>query len=733
MPDETLSKQQELIKKYADVVKDRPDLRDLFYLPTLRPLGRSCDVPPMLRRQLLPVRNQLAADPGEDQGTCTAQALANVVDLLRYDNLAEDLAKESRDYECVSAGMLYDHGKDIEYAESGTNTEGLRSLRTAIKGFYHNGVCTDALWRDKGETPEDKQRKLIERYAGARQTPLGSYYRLQPILNDYHAALNEVGVIYAAAEIHDGWAHESVAAATGSGVGAIKLPGDRPAGLISGNHAFAIVGYTPEGFLVLNSWGADWGNYNPKIERKEPMTTGGSVAENPLPGVALWSYQDWAERLIDGWVLRLGVSAPEAFRFSFGRQGLQDFLAGEIKVGSIPRHELIGHYIHIDDGQFVTKGAIPSDLEAIQATCRRLEDRRMPDGETGSLDKKYEGILLWLAGGSGGSKDVLNHIAKTKDFWKQKKIYPITALWCSDLMDQAGSFLERIEQGAFELVRAPGMDLDRRIEIDARSIGRAVWRDIACSAAKAASSDTSNDGGLDTGPGALREAFDALANVKETKLHLVGEGVGAILLHRLLKELDSLQRPRLASVSLIMPGCSVTEFQDMRRWLEKWHLGPNVILAGEFTAKRFRFGRYRGSLLDLAQMSFVEKPRLRSAQSAKAGSGQRQRPLSTDPRSRLIGTFSKKKFEERFLADDKQHNIKVEEINLPGGAEKIASLRDVSAGKEALNVIEKIILGEKATGGAPNVPTAAEPKREDQVRASARPSLPTGLIGAPKN
>jgi hypothetical protein len=720
-------KLQDLIKKYADVVKDRPDLRDLFYLPTLRPLGRSCNVPPMLRKQLLPVRNQLVADPGEEQGTCTAQALANVVDLLRYDNLAEDLARESRAYECVSAGMLYDHGKDIEFAESGTNVEGLRSLRTAIKGFYHNGVCTDVLWRDKGAAPDEKQRKLIERYSSARQTPLGSYYRLQPILNDYHAALNEVGVIYAAAEIHDGWDHEKVA----KNNGAIELPGDKPANLISGNHAFAIVGYTPDGFLVLNSWGAEWGGYSLTPEGKAAGAQSDSAMSQPLPGVALWRYQDWAERLIDGWVLRLGVSAPEAFRFSFGRQGLQDFLAGEIKVGSIPRHELIGHYIHIDDGQFVKNGAIPSDIESIKATCTRLEDRRMPQGENATLDKKYDGILLWLAGGSGGSKDVLNHIAKTKDFWKQKKIYPITALWCSDLMDQAGSFLERIEQGAYELVRAAGIDLDRRIEIDARSIGRAVWRDIASSAAKAASCDTSHDGSLDTGPGALREAYDELVKVKETKLHIVGEGVGAILLHRLLKELDPTDIPRISSVSLIMPGCSVTEFQDMRRWLQDWHLGPNVILAGESTAKRFRFGRYRGSLLDLAQMSFVEKPRLRSAQSIKTGSAQRQ--LGTDPKSRLIGTFSKKKFEERFLADDKQQNVRVEEINLSGGSEKIASLRDVSAGKDALNAIEKLILGDKATGGAPNVPTAAEPKREEQVRTSARPSLPTAMVGAPKN
>ena len=725
MPDDSPSKQQELITKYSDVVKDRPDLRDLFYLPTLRPLVRSCNAPDMLHDRLLPVRNQLVTDPGEPQGTCTAQALANVVDLLRHNNLAEALAKESKPYDCVSAGMLYEHGKDIEYSESGTTTEGLRSLRTAIKGFYHNGVCTDCLWKDRGETPEEKQRKLIERYASARQTPLGSYYRLQPILNDYHAALNEVGVIYAAAEIHDGWTHESVA----ENKGRIKLPGDGAAGVISGNHAFAIVGYTPDGFLVLNSWGAEWGNYDPMLDRSDPKTPGAFIKSQPLPGVALWSYQDWAERLIDGWVLRLGVSAPEAFRFSFGRQGLGDFLAGEIKVGSTPRHELIGHYIHVDDGKFVTRGAIPSDLESIEATRRRLEDRQIPLGENASLDKKYEGILLWLAGGSGGSKDVLNHIAKTKDYWKQKKIYPITALWCSDLMDQAGAFLERIEQGAFELVRTPGIDLDRRIEQDARAIGRAVWRDIARSAAAAACCDTLHDSRMDAGAGAMRQAFDVLAAVKETKLHIVGEGVGAILLHRLLRDFGPNEFAQISTVSLIMPASTVTEYEDMHRWLAPWCRGPNVIVASESTAKRFRYGRYRGSLLDLAQMSFVENPPMRSAQSAKAGASRRQRALEADPGSDLIGRHSGEKLKDRFG----EKNIDVIEISLPGGADRIASLRDVSAGREALNAMEKIVLGDKATGGAPNVPTAAEPKREDQVRASARPTLPTALIGAPKN
>jgi hypothetical protein len=368
-------------------------------------------------------------------------------------------------------------------------------------------------------------------------------------------------------------------------------------------------------------------------------------------------------------------------------------------------------------------------MESIQATCTRIVDLGQPQGEQGSLDKKYKGILLWLAGGSGGSKDVLNHIAKTKDYWKQKRIYPITAMWCSDLMDQAGAFLERIEQGAFELVRAPGLDLNRRIEQDARSIGRAVWRDIALSAAKAASGDTLNDKHADKGPGAIRQAFDALASVIETKLHIVGEGVGAILLHRLLKEFGPHEFQRLASVSLIMPACTAHEYEDMRRWLASWCRGPNVIVASESTAKRFRYGRYEGSLLDLAQMSFVENPPPRSAQSAKAGSAQRQRILEADPASDLIGRHSRKKLLERYG----ESNIDLFEISLEGIAEKIASLRDVSAGKGALNHIEKIIFGNEAKGDAPNVAAAMDPKREDQVRASARPSLPTALMGAPKN
>ena len=55
----------------------------------------------------------------------------------------------------------------------------------------------------------------------ARETRLGAYFRLQPDISDYHAALNEVGVIYVSAQIHSNWENPKD--------GLIE-PGGKPAG-----------------------------------------------------------------------------------------------------------------------------------------------------------------------------------------------------------------------------------------------------------------------------------------------------------------------------------------------------------------------------------------------------------------------------------------------------------------------------------------------------------------------
>jgi hypothetical protein len=71
------------ISDTAKVIKDRPDLRDLEYKPTLQPLQGLQKVPETLLAFPGLVRNQLQVAAGEPTGTCTAHALAAVIDILR--------------------------------------------------------------------------------------------------------------------------------------------------------------------------------------------------------------------------------------------------------------------------------------------------------------------------------------------------------------------------------------------------------------------------------------------------------------------------------------------------------------------------------------------------------------------------------------------------------------------------------------------------------------------------
>ena len=198
----------------------------------------------------------------------------------------------------------------------------------------------------------------------------GAYQRLEAALIDEHAALKEVGGIYAEPEIHEGWQIWKETLGTGLEEchnGIIQL-GKAQSSPSLGNHAFVIVGYNDEGFLVLNSWGRDWGLYDPPGKTKGAGRAG-------YPGIALWRYQDWAERILDGWVLRLGVTAPEGFKYSFGPQGLAGFASGQITAATTPRHELVGHYIHLNDGKLVEDGTLPSTKRSLDATCKLISKR----------------------------------------------------------------------------------------------------------------------------------------------------------------------------------------------------------------------------------------------------------------------------------------------------------------------------------------------------------------------
>ena len=168
---------------------------------------------------------------------------------------------------------LYDEWKGEDYEGS--------SCRGAIKGFHKQGVCSQELWPYYEPGTKDPGRARDSWQEDAPRTPLGAYYRIDTgSLADLQAAIYEVHAIYVSAEVHDGWDRVKEKAAN-----LVAATIQSPKSSDRGGHAFAIVGYTPNGFIVQNSWGPKWG----------------------FNGFALLHYTDWSANASDAWVLALGA------------------------------------------------------------------------------------------------------------------------------------------------------------------------------------------------------------------------------------------------------------------------------------------------------------------------------------------------------------------------------------------------------------------------------------------
>ena len=453
-----------------DILPDMPDLRDRIYLPNLRALH-----PGIYPRIAFQVRNQ-----GRD-ASCTGFALAHVIDFL----LSREVGPDRPDP--VSSRMLYEMAKRNDEWE-GTAYEG-SSLRGAIKGFYRNGVCSDESAPDH---PGNEDWALTYTMAKeARDTRLGAYFRLQPDISDYHAALNDVGVIYASAQIHSRW----------------EKPKDdviQPGGDAVGGHAFAIVGYDDTGFWVLNSWGPAWG----------------------VNGVAKWTYADWANTIMDAWVLQLGVRAPAAFGAAPGVT--PSSATGLFGFNEPARGDIVGHYVNIDDGLLVTSGKYgsPTETEMLE-TVERLVDPEANDNQG------YEHLVIYSHGGLNSLAAEAQRIAtwKRNSIFSRNRIYNFHLMWGSGFLDEAfGKLSESPAVG-----RAGGWISDWFFEAGVgKQTGSYAWRNMKQDAQMAFSPGPEYDGGF-KGLSPLLSGLDKAP--RRPKLHLIGHSAGAIVLGHLLSNL----------------------------------------------------------------------------------------------------------------------------------------------------------------------------------------------------
>ena len=474
----------------TNVKADAPDLRDRMYEPRLLSLKKKLDPP----------KGLYILDQGAE-GACTGFGLAAVIN---------GLFQQRKEPTRVSARMLYEMAK--RYDEwAGADYEG-SSCRGAINGWKNMGVCSERTWPYDVTTPG---YVTVKRAKEARAHTLGAYYRIRPEIVDFHSALNEVGVIYASASVHKGWQAPKQD----------KIPFNKTS---IGGHAFAIVGYNAKGFWVQNSWGEAWGKN----------------------GIALWSYEDWAQNVTDAWVVQLALSTPQIFDYSVvGNMDQANEKGEKTAAKAPPRSEICGHFVHLDDGAYHDQGRFWSNRNDVAETAAHL-----------AKTDKYDHLLFYAHGGLNSPDASANRIAAMKNVFKDNGIYPYHFMYDTGVVEEIKDVLLG-KQTELQSKMGGFTDWwDRRVENLTRKPGRALWREMKRGARTPF--ETPQSDGTDV----ITQLLSAIIkNPHPINVHVVGHSTGGILLAYLLQRLyqeNAISPLKIKSCSLLAPAATLALYDS---------------------------------------------------------------------------------------------------------------------------------------------------------------------------
>jgi len=510
----------------VDARADLGDSRDAYFSPRLQ------SIPPAIHPRELPWWcDERIRDQGE-QPSCTGHALAAIVDHLRARDLGDDRANPApapglRE-PWVSWRMLYAMAR---YHDEWLGEEyGGSSIRGALKGFYYNGVCSLAAERaarldldDPG--PHSEWRITKELLESAATIQLGAYYRVRPRLADVHAALSEAGLVLASADIHPGWLHPEPGGTIPYGL--------RESGHPTGRHAFVLTGFDGDGFWVQNSWGRQWAD----------------------GGLGRLRYEDWADNLIDMWVLRLaapdtrrGAHRRPQFARHLGPKTASDPDPAAFARGDDPtpsRLEILGHLIPVSDGTLDQRGHFHAGPDTLRESFRIIRDRRQEDG-----DYRYRAVLIHFFGARTDERQAALAVRDAVPVFKGNGIYPLFILFESDLCAELFGMFERAVALANQQAGIEEGDAKNRL-VEGR-MSRAPSRLVHALEASL----------LSTLAGRYRGG--------SIRFHLSAHGLGARLAMYFVQAASGLPTvPLVESLSLTAPLLTVQEFRE--------HLAPRVV------------------------------------------------------------------------------------------------------------------------------------------------------------
>lgn len=511
-----------------NVVPDRLDLRDRPYLPPVA----VAPGPALEPRSGIPVLNQ------HDTNACTGFALASVLYHLQR------LAQCKPAHYSVSPFMLYSMARRYDEFPGDPQADAGSSLRGAMKGWYKHGACANTLWITEKMPSGPVRSTANDWWLDAVRRPLGAYYRVDTrSITDMHVALNEAGILYASAACHSGWdkgyaAKSKPALSSIEGSGWWVIP-PRKADPDDGGHAFVIIGYNREGFIIQNSWGTGWGS----------------------GGRAVLSYQDWLDNAMDCWVAQLGVVTD--LHLEIAQSTSLRLRDGKVQLASEPslrKREISPFIIDMENngrlsntGEFRTQD---TDVEALVNLHLGTARKAWGLGKTDIVD-----IAIYAHGGLTSEGDAAATAAKWIPALYDHKIFPVFLMWETDLWSTLQNRLEDVLQGqprpTAGLLDGLKNWWNERLEQLLAKPGSMIWGEMKQNAE--AISTAADSGGAKLYHACQRSPF--FADPSKVRLHLIGHSAGSIVHSHIVERLGGAGW-NFDSVNFMAPAVRVDTFQD---------------------------------------------------------------------------------------------------------------------------------------------------------------------------